>query len=492
MFRKILTLVKEAAIYGSGTVLSQLVTFLLLPLLTRQLSPTDYGIIGMLAVVPLVLVVLATSGIKAAVYQRFNLGSEAERATMLSTSMVGTTLSALSFLGVALLATPLLARFLFGAQTHLTEVALTSVTAFLGALAEIPRAGLQSFRRAKAVTALNLAQLVTGSFTTLGLVVFLDQGVRGVVLGALAGQIVSTVGSVWLLRGSWSRNLSMEVWRSMRAYGRPYLPHRLVGVVMGFYGDYVVREKLGLHETGLFSMATRFASPIALMTNALQQAWQPYKFKIRSEDPDPPSFFASAFTYFVAVFAYLLVGLSAWGPELLRLMTAPEFHAAGSLVWAIALMRVVQGTYPLLATGVDVGDNTRRVPIASLVSLIVLVPATMLLVPRLGAMGAALGSMLSWLAMCVSFYFISQRVYPIPYDWKSIAIICGLAAAAIGISVGAQSSTTPWRLGVSTLLSLAFPALVWGVLGRSSAERERMGLLLIAVRRRFKRAPAGI
>ncbi len=491
MLKRLLRLLKDSVIYGTGSLLNQLISFLLLPLYTRLLSPTDYGVANMLALVPLVFVTLATSGMKSAVFQRFNrYPDDAARAQMISTGQLSVLGGALVIGAVALVGTRLIARVLFGAELALLEVQLTIATAAVAALSEVPRAVLQSQKRAREVSALSVVQFFTTTSVTVALVAGLRIGVMGLVIGGLAGQLVGTVACLWLTRAALRPTFSVPEWRAMSTYGRPYLPHRLMGVILTVFADWIVRERLGLHEAGLYGLASRFAVPVAFVTTALLQAWQPYKYQVLHEDSADRGFFASIFTYFVAVFGWFWIGLSAWGPELLRLMAAPEFHTGATLVWILVLMRILQGAYPMLATGVDVGDNTRWVPLASFAATVVMVPATLFASATWGAAGAALGGSLGWLVMAIAFYFISQRVFPIPYDLKAVFTLIAVATACVAGTVISQRLAIWPRLAVALLLSVSFPAVVLFVFGRSPAERARIQKLVSDVKLRLSRRAA--
>src|SRR6478752_7728651 len=69
---------KDSAVYGISQVLSQVVGFLLLPVYTRYLSPHDYCVLAMLALIPLVFPALANLGLNNAVF-RFYRQQETER-----------------------------------------------------------------------------------------------------------------------------------------------------------------------------------------------------------------------------------------------------------------------------------------------------------------------------------------------------------------------------------------------------------------------------
>src|SRR5262249_10593018 len=79
-------LLKHSSIYGIGTVLSRAVAFLLLPLYTRYLTPTDYGVLELIDTTTGLVGIVVGLGVSTSVsrfyYQR---ETEAERNRLMST-----------------------------------------------------------------------------------------------------------------------------------------------------------------------------------------------------------------------------------------------------------------------------------------------------------------------------------------------------------------------------------------------------------------------
>ena len=173
--------------------------------------------------------------------------------------------------------------------------------------------------------------------------------------------------------GSFRVGFDRSTWREMLSYGLPFVPHHLQAVALALFGQYMVREMLGFDEAGLFNMASKFAMPVVFVVTAVQNSWVAYKFQIHAEDEDPKAFFRSTFTYYVAAITYLWVGVSLWGPEMVRLMTTSGFHPAALLVWAVSLVPLAQGIYFMSGTGMELSDNTRPFPLISLAGLVTVV-----------------------------------------------------------------------------------------------------------------------
>lgn len=479
MLKRVLQLLSDSLVYGIGGVLGQLISFLLLPLYTRRLDPTDYGVLAMLAMISPVFTTLAAAGMKSALFQQF-YRTEAPhlRKTVCTTALIAVTLSTICWLALGLVGADLLGFVLIGNNTATTLVQLSLASAAIGTLIDIPLAVLQAARRARTVAMLNTAQLLIVVSLSAYMVIALRWGVQGIVLGGLVGNALSLMLCLLSTASFFTRSIDFVIWKKMALYSLPFLPHRLQSAAMAFWGDYVVRTYLGLSEAGLYTMANRFTLPIGLLFGAIMQAWNPYKHKVYAEEADSPSFFRSTFTYFFFLLSYCWLIVSAWGPEALRIMTTPAFHAASTLIWIVALMRATQALYPMVATAIELKSDTRLIPLISFAALVVSIVFSILLVPMMGAYGAAAATSLAWLAMAIGAYILAQRQLAIRYDFVILICLALLAAFFTVLANAVQSFGMTQRICSLVFLSAMYPVLGLLIVSRSTTEQHRVKHLI--------------
>src|SRR5579871_4332250 len=97
MFRKMLSLLGDVAVFGLSSALGQILNFLLLPLYTRQLSTSDYGDFAQLQILYLLFAPLANLGMTTALFRFYRATKdETERSALVNTAMA-------SVLGMSLL-----------------------------------------------------------------------------------------------------------------------------------------------------------------------------------------------------------------------------------------------------------------------------------------------------------------------------------------------------------------------------------------------------
>jgi O-antigen/teichoic acid export membrane protein len=182
--------------YGLGTVSRRLVGLLLIPIYTRVLSPSDYGILSLLGVFMAVYLNLADLGISASIF-RFYIREKDEdgRRQVLSACLNILALAAVPTL-IAGAASPVISRELLNDPKLWFLVALSITTCYLDLLIKVRMAPISSRQDSGLYVRIKL--ILTG--VTLGLsifmVVFLKMGVLGVVL---AQTLTNGGAAVWLL-----------------------------------------------------------------------------------------------------------------------------------------------------------------------------------------------------------------------------------------------------------------------------------------------------
>src|ERR687885_1663240 len=79
MVERLKELLRHSAIYGLGSIVARILAVFLLPLYTRYLTPSDYGLIETLVALSAVLTALVAQGMKSAFFRFYFDSAEEER-----------------------------------------------------------------------------------------------------------------------------------------------------------------------------------------------------------------------------------------------------------------------------------------------------------------------------------------------------------------------------------------------------------------------------
>jgi O-antigen/teichoic acid export membrane protein len=474
LFDYLRRLATTGAAYTASSVFSKLIALALLPLYTRHLTPSDYGAAEVMIVGVIATSIVIRLGVIEALMRFYYLGGEDRR------QVVATGFAALAWtttLGAALafaFAEPISEALLDRSEPDLARIAIAGLWIFT--LYEYLVALFRLDERARAYFAFTMANVLLAIPLTVWLVVFEDEGARGLLLGTYGAALPFLAFLIWEQRRRLSLVPRPQLLRRMLRFGLPTMPAELSLYSLQFIDRIVLVRLAGLAEAGLYALAIRFAQGVNVLVRGFQLAWPPLAYSIE-DDGEARRVYALVVTWFLAVCAFVVVGFWLLARWIVRLLAAPEYSESYE---AIGLLSAAVTLYALYLVLVVVLGRTGRTEFnfpATAVATAANIGLNLALVPPLGIVGAALALVASYLIVLALMYWFTQRLFTVPYEWGRIALVAGSAAAAI--AAGELLLPTDGAIGLlsRTALWLTFPLLLHLTGFLTPPERRRLGEL---------------
>lgn len=469
MLENLKRLARHSAVYGLGALTSRIVALLLLPLYTRYLTPADYGAIETLLALSAVLVTLLRLGMGSAFFRfYFDYPAGEERLVVVRTSFWFTITSATAglFAGVVLAETISEALFGTGDRTALVQAAFVLLWAQMNW--EQITSLFRVEQRPVAFVFASLGNLVLTVAATVVLVVVLRLGAVGVVAGNFTGTL-----AVWAVLLAYRREqlglqFDRSLFREMNRFGVPLVPSALAVWVTNFSDRLFLVKLAGAGETGLYSIGVRMASVIVLLMTAFRTAWPAFAYSIE-DDREARRTYAFVLTYLLFVSSWIALALGLLAPWLVRLLTTPAFYDAARVVAPLAFATTIYAGYVVVLIGVGRSRRTGFNWVVTGTAAVVNVALNLALIPRFGMMGAAVATIAAYGTMFVGMTLRAQRVYPVPYQWRRVALVVG---AAVGLTVLGRSLDLP--LPAVLLLVAVYPLVLLPLGFYLPVERRRL------------------
>jgi len=419
---------KHSAIYGVGGLIQRLVAVLLLPLYTRFLSPSDYGAIEALVALSAVIFALLRAGIQSSFFRfYFHAETDDERLTVVRTSFWFTMGAATIALAGGELLAPQISHFLYGSGEHTDLVR----AAFVGLWAAMNYDQLTAlFRveeRSVSYATASLANVVITIGITILLVVVLDQGPLGVLVGNFSGTLVVYAVLLAYRRTQLGFEFNTSVFRKMTEWGMPLVPSVIALNAIDFADRILLVRIKGQHELGLYAIGMRISAGLLFVLAAFRTAWPAIAYSIR-EDNEARRTYGFVLTYvtFFSSWAALALGLAA--PWIVRLLTTPDFYGGARVVPMLSFAFVVFGAYVVVVTSIGRvgrrGSNWIITGIAAVIGVLL----NLALIPPFGMTGAAVSMLLAYFVIFLGMTWKAQRVFHVHYQWRRLATAAGTAA----------------------------------------------------------------
>ena len=319
-------IISTTLIYSAGTLLTQFVSFLLLPVYTRYLGPADYGALSLILVAQALLVLISELGIISALFRFYHqYDEEKARNRILATTLVSIIATGGFFFALCQVFAAPLASMAFPFQNGERLLRIASVTALCMPLCTFYLRTHQLSNRPYHFVATSLSQFTINMLATVYLVVVAGWGVQGVIVGQLAG--AATIATVSLIsRGSClAAGIDWEMWKQMIRFSLPLVPTSLAAMVIAISDRFFLEKLSTMEELGLYAVADKMTMVLmVLLVVPFNQSWNQFAYS-QQKSPELKATYATTFRYYTLAMTTLIVGFSFVIHELLLIATTPEF-----------------------------------------------------------------------------------------------------------------------------------------------------------------------
>ena len=400
-----------------------------LPLYTRSLTAAEFGYAETLLTLVILTSILLRAGLGEAFIRHWHeAGSEAARSHLVRTTTGFVLISSTLALVVGfLLAEPLSQLILGTSDATLMSAGVFGIWAFTNL--EMAYALLRVSDRRRAYLIASSTNVILTVSLTVTLVVFLDEGARGYVLGNYVASSVVLVGLwIFVLREHIGIPRGPLLLGPLLRYGAPTIPADAAVFLLNVVDRAYLLRADSPSAAGLYSVAVKLATAVIILVRAFQLAWPPLAYSI-VDDERARQAYASVTTAYMIVSSLLVAGFTLLGAWLVRLLTAPSFFSANEALPWLALGWALYGLYLVLVTIAGRAKVTVRTLPAAAAGLIVNVGLLIWLVPPLGVVGAAISLCVAYVAMLVVLFLLTRKVFTVPFEWRKIIPLIVIVAA---------------------------------------------------------------
>ena len=429
----------------------------MLPIYTRYLSPEHYGTLELLSMVLDFAAILFGLRIAEAVFRfYYDTDDPVQQNRVISTAlaMVGG-LNAVAVVILVIAAGPI-SEAVFGTSGASRQLALYSFTLVFQSLTEMVMTYLRAQQRPWLYVGFSTIKLVVQLSLNIYFVVGRQMAVDGVIMSSLISSVVITVPLLWYTLSRTGLHFSREKARALVSFSAPLIITSIISFYMTFGDRYFLRVfGGGLDEVGVYALGYRFGFLLSFIVgDPFFGIWNSEKYII-AKQPDAQTRYQDVFLMLTAALLLVMVGISIYVHDVLRLMSNPEFWGAYIIVPIVMLGYVFQNWTGYSNLGLLLHSKTGDIATGTAISAIVITIGYLALIPPLGGVGAALATALAFGARMVWITMRSEKLYPMKLPWRRAMNMLLLGGVAWGLSLLAPEPIVP-SVVVTTLIFIAF------------------------------------
>ncbi len=413
-----MSLLKGARIYLVSNILNAIIPFLLLPILTRFLTPAEYGQIAMFQTL--------LAGIST--FIGFNAVGAANRkfydddvSDFVLKEFNGACMHILAASSIFVFICILffqkqLSAFLAIPTSWIFSAVVISILSFISSI----RLGQWQIRsQAKLFGILQVSSSLINMLLSLLFVVVLAQGAEGRIDAQIITAFIAAIVALsWLYK---DKLLQVKVWRpayikEALEFGIPLIPHHLGFFLISAVDRFIINDKLGLAEAGIYMVAVQLSLAMAIIFDAVNKAYVPWLFERLKRDNAKEKKQIVKYTYLYFLAVLVLAGIAfIIGPLVITLIAGEKYSSAGAIIGWLCLGQAFNGMYLMVTNYIFYAKKTKTLSLITINTGFLNVGLLLVLIGHFGLVGAALSFTISKLVQFVITWYLSHKSVAMPW-----------------------------------------------------------------------------
>lgn len=437
----------QTAIYGLSSIVGRFLNYLLTPYWIKvgKFSTDQFGVVTEMYAYVAFLVVFLTYGMETTFF-RYSSKEEFEHKNVYSTILPTLIFSSLGFIIISSIFSQGIANWLMYPD-HSEYVVWFAIIVGFDAITSIPLAYLRKENRAKKFAIVNLGNVLVN----IGLNVFFigyckvnfESGnsnwlidlVYNPEIGVGYVFISNLIASIFKLIAVIPEMFLVRQGRFVKSHLKPFFKYSIPLLFVGLAGivnetlDRVLLKRMLVSEIGLdnamsqlgiYGANYKLSIVITLFIQAYRYAAEPFFFA-QEKEKNSKEMYSKIMNYFVIVVSLMFLMVTGYIDLFKYFIPNDAFWEGLKVVPILLLANVFLGIYYNLSIWYKLSHKTGYGALVSIMGALITVILNLLLIPKLGYVGAAWATLVCYLSMVIVSFIAGQKHYPIPYNITRIS-----------------------------------------------------------------------
>jgi O-antigen/teichoic acid export membrane protein len=429
-----INLLKGSVTYGVVTIFSRIASVVLIPILTRLLSPVEYGALSMALTIVTLANFVVTFEVAQAVTLYFTDRNRADRDLYPGTAIRFSIMMYILLLVVAIIFGEMISRMFADGTTIRTSMILDgAILLAANGIFLVIQNQLRLEFETRWYAIITTGYVLLTSFGAISGALLFHHSTEGVILGQAVGAAVIDLVGFLMFWKRFRSGFDVGKLKEMLKFSLPLVPAALLllggqqapKLILSIYGS--------LEDVGIYGLAYQIAGFSALAVLGVQIAITP-SILANHQQAETPKMLGRLFDGFAIIALLFCSFLSIFANELVMIFSVSSYGRAASLVPFLAFAIALNSMYIFFPGKIISGKSGKQL-IASIISFLVAVISGLILVKIDGVRGAALATLLSSISFFFIWCYISQKLYRLPVNWLKLFMAAILTAAVCAVSI---------------------------------------------------------
>lgn len=424
MKNKLWLFVQGSVFLVASNICIKAINFFLLPLYTKNLSPSMLGVSDSISTFTGILFPLLVLGLDSA-YSAFYFDKTDKKRAEKVFSTIGIILTLIGIIPMIMCVFSKQLSLLLFKDAGYDIVVMTALIGVTFNLWNLPFS--LELRLRNKMGLFGIASVIA-SLTMIGLNILFVSVMK---LGEIALILSSTIVALeyLFLYAVFSGNrfnqkyFDYKLLKKMIHFSLPLVPSVLMAWVLALSDRYILLHYYGNDAVGLYGIGARFVTLLNVVISAVSTAYTTFAFSSKDDENAKSQYY-----YVFNVVSLILLGvaftIAIFSKEIITIMTDPAYHGSHVIIRDMMFGQV----FYAMSTIVSYGIVFEKKSVYSLISVssgaVVNLILNFIFIPMFGLRAAALTTLIGYLVSLGFSYHYSEKLYPCDYGITKLMVTC--------------------------------------------------------------------
>lgn len=426
---------KNIFLFGISSFGPKILVFLLVPLYTRCLTTAEYGIADVITstsslLMPLLILVIQDAVMRFSIDRNYNEGK-------VLTNSLWICMRGMLIAGLLVF---LMIFIQFGIKDKILYLYLFLLI-LVNALYNIAISFARGIDKINVIVEMSLISTLGTCISNIVLLVIFNIGVHGYLLSSIIGPSVSVIWVMFRVNiFSYIKisYLDRDLRNEMQKFSIPLVANKLAWWINNLSDRYIVTWLCGVSSNGIYSVAYKIPTILTTCSDVFSQAWQLSAIKELEENKN-----IGFITKMYELYNFLLVICCSFimilNIPLASILYANNFFAAWKNVPFLLISVVFGGLSGFTGSLFMALKATKNFSRATIIGAVFNIITSYIFVALFGPIGAALGTMLSYILIWIIRMIDLKKFIVLKINWKNSLLMYSMLFLQAVISLFGQS-----------------------------------------------------
>tara|TARA_Y100000591_G_scaffold330955_1_gene363422 strand:+ start:456 stop:1898 length:1443 start_codon:yes stop_codon:yes gene_type:complete len=257
------------------------------------------------------------------------------------------------------------------------------------------------------------------------LMLFYSLKLEAIFLSSIIFLFLGNLFLIWLNRGYLKAVFDKDTFKEFFNYGSPFIFTGLAYWVFTSLDRYLISYFMSVSDVGVYSVSSKVALIPLFIFNAFGSAWSPYTIKLKSDysDKDYKLILGKVLNIFLTLGLILSGFFALFSGEIVSSLFPKEFFDAGFVSIFLCFSVFFNFTTQVTGIGISLSKRTFIFSISTFAVAIINLIGNFILIPKLGILGAAVSTVLSYGILTIIYFYFTMRLFSITIEVNKLLFI---------------------------------------------------------------------